>query len=239
MKAASPLLALVATVALLTPASAQTLLVDFGPSTYTTSSPDVNGNTWNNMTAHTASSSLGLVWTDNSSSGITLTITTAFANTGPGASPPALTGTGSLGNLNISTALSDFFYVNNGSAVVTFSGLDSSKTYTFSLLGSRDATAVRNTTYSVAGGNSGSDSLQTSGTDLGGSGINYNNSSLAVISGITPDGSNSITLTVSSSGLGYLNALQITAVPEPGSVLLLLGGAAVLVFTNARRFRRA
>lgn len=237
MKTFSLLLSALLSLAALSPISAQTILIDFGKTgTASTTSPDVNGNYWNNVTSGTSGTSIAnLTTTTNGSSGIQLTITTAFANTGPDAYA-TLTGESSLGALNIGTAISDFVYVSTGSAVITFSNLDSSKTYNFSLFGTRDTTTVRNTTYVVTGTNSGTQTLQTSGTDLGGSGINYNDSTLALINGITPNASNEITLAVSSAGLGYLNALQISVVPEPAAMALLaLGGTALLI---ARRRRQ-
>lgn len=239
MKISSLLLAAALGLATLATSTAQTILVDFGPAGNPTASPDVNGNYWNNLFAPAASSSIAnLTTTTNTLSGITLTITTGFGASGPSETPPALTGESSLGNLNISTALSDFFFVNNSTAVITFSNLDPTKIYTFSLLGSRDAAAVRNTTYTLTGGNSGFTTVQTSGSNLGGAGINYNDSTLGVVSSITPNGSNSITLSVNSSGLGYLNALQISVVPEPAAAALSLGGLGVLLLLKRSRSRR-
>lgn len=217
-------------------ASAQTILIDFGMTgTAATPSP-TGGNYWNNFNTP-ASGSAALVTTTNAASGITMTVSSTFANTGP--SPYAtLTGSSTLGNLNVSTALSDFFYGNNnvGSpATLTFSGLNAGYTYTFSMLGARSATDSRTTTYVVAGATSGTATLQTSGLDIGGSGINYNNSNLAVISGITPDGSNNITLAVSATGFSYLNALQISVIPEPTAVMLILGVFGGVVLMRRRR----
>ncbi len=235
----APLIA-IATAFSLASASAQVILIDFGPAGNPTTSPDVNGNTWNNHFSASAASTLtDLKTTGNASSLINLTITTAFGANGPSETPPALTGTASLGALNVSTALSDFFFVNNTTATVTFSGLDLTKTYSFAILGSRDAAgspAARNTTYTLTGANSGFQNLQTTGTDLGGSGVNYNNSTLALIPSIVPNAiTSSITLDVTSAGLGYLNAVQITVVPEPTTLGLVL---AVGLFTLAGSRRR-
>lgn len=238
------LLPFVAVLSMPSIAPAQVILIDFGipGAGFATVSPDANGNYWNNVTSSAAATTIANLTTSaDTLSGIKLEITTGFSNTGP--SPYAtLTGESSLGALNIGTAISDFLFVNNNlatPAVVTFSNLDPTKTYNFSIFGSRNATDTRNTTYVVAGANSDTQSLTTSGTDIGGTGINYNDSSLALINGIIPNGSNSITLSVSSAGLGYLNALQITVVPEPGTAALFLGGAALLFVSKVTRPRRA
>lgn len=89
----------------------------------------------------------------------------------------------------------------------------------------------------VTGVNSGTQTLQTSGSNVGGAGVNYNDSNLAVINGITPNGSNEITLAVSSSGFSYLNALQITIVPEPATVALAFGSLGTMLFLR-RCFRK-
>ncbi|MBE2203807.1 MAG: PEP-CTERM sorting domain-containing protein [Chthoniobacterales bacterium] len=240
MKIPSLLLAALLGLATLTSASAQTILIDFGSAANVTSSPDTNGNYWNNVTSGTLGTTISnLTTTGSAASGIQLQVTSTFANTGP--SPyVTLTGESSLGALNIGTAISDFLYGNNNvatPAVITFSGLDSAKTYNFSLFGARDATDTRNTTYVVTGVNSGTQTLQTSGSNVGGAGVNYNDSNLAVINGITPNGSNEITLAVSSSGFSYLNALQITIVPEPATVALAFGSLGTMLFLR-RCFRK-
>lgn len=134
MKIPSLLLAALLGLATLTSASAQTILIDFGSAANVTSSPDTNGNYWNNVTSGTLGTTISnLTTTGSAASGIQLQVTSTFANTGP--SPyVTLTGESSLGALNIGTAISDFLYGNNNvatPAVITFSGLDSAKTYNF------------------------------------------------------------------------------------------------------------
>ena len=64
--------------------------------------------------------------------------------------------------------------------------------------------------------------MQTSGTDLGGSGIHGNNSSIATLSGLVPNASGTIVLNVSNvhdtgiypaNSFGYLGVLSITDQP--------------------------
>lgn len=218
-------------------ASAQTILIDFGGGANPTASPDANSNYWNNLVAP-SNGTATLVSTTNATTGISVAVTDAFDNSGP--SPYAtLTGNASLGDLNIGTAISDYFYVTSSSiGNLTFSGLNATKTYTFTIFGTRNATETRTTNYSLIGGNSGNASLVVSGTNLGGAGINYNTGNLAVISSISPNGSNEILLTVSTaSTYGYISALQIDVVPEPAVAVLVLGGMGALLVWRRSRHR--
>lgn len=232
-------------------ASAQTLLIDFGSNSaangsYLTVSdlsngPDSNGNYWNNLFVN-GSTLNNLVYSNNTPSGISM----AAPGTLVGA---ALNGWGigngtvnlSSPNLNIFTAYTDGIYqfTAGGSNTLTFSGLDPSKTYNFSIFGSRsDAGANRVTRYTVAGlAGSTFQTLTTSGPNVGGAGVNFNNSQTANFSGIQPNGSNQITLTMSveSGSAWHLNALEITVVPEPSTNALLILTALAGSWLSLRR----
>src|SRR5690606_2170371 len=111
----------------------------------------------------------------------------------------------------------------SSTGVITLSGLDDSLLYSFDFFGSRDTTNPRITTYTI-----GEDSvnLQVSGTDLGGPGIHMNTSTFATLSNISPvSGNIIITVTLDPEldpgSFGYINAMQVTAIPEPSSALLL------------------
>lgn len=222
-------------------ANAQTILIDFGSDNAANGSflsisnssngPDSNGNYWNNLFVN-GSTLNNMVFSDNSPSGISMAA--------PGTLVGAAGGGWGIGNgtvnlsspnLNIFTAYTDGIYqfTAGGSNTLTFSGLNPSKTYNFSIFGSRaDAGANRVTRYTVAGsGGSSFQTLTTSGPNIGGSGINFNNSQTANFSGIQPNGSNEITVTMSveSGAAWHLNALQLTVVPEPETNALLLAAA--------------
>lgn len=85
----------------------------------------------------------------------------------------------------------------------------------------------------------GSVDLQTSGTDLGGTGIHYNNSNIASFAGVAPNGSDeiSVSITVPEGTYGYLNAMQITAIPEPSALPIVV--VAVTFAMVLRRRKRA
>lgn len=220
------------------------ILVDFGSGnaangSYLTISPDSNGNFWNNYQTNNETLS-NLVFTDNSTSPITLTGLNAITGAARGGWGVA-NGTVNLANssLNVFNAYTDGIYVFSGNATLTFSGLDVSKKYSLELFGSRAAgkAAVANnrtTLYTVTSASgSSTKTLQTSGLNIGTGGVNYNTSNSVVFSNLIPDKSNRITLRF--EGLGgqtsgsYLNAMQISV--EPGnSEILTLPTASSLTF---------
>jgi len=193
----------------------QSFLVDFGP--WTTSNSSVttppataviqNGNYWNflnNSTAYTNP----VTTIEGATSAVNITQSGGTFNTGV----QFVTGSPNLSNLgvfNIDTVFLDaIFAASNTTGSVNLSSLNSNQTYDFILFGSRVATDNRTTTYTVNGSSSSSGMLQTSGTDLGGAGINYNNSSFYTASGIAPNASSNITVTyVNPTGFSYLSAM--------------------------------
>lgn len=107
--------------------------------------------------------------------------------------------------------------------------LNPSLFYNITIFGARDSTQTRITDYNVIGSTTISGSLQTSGTGSG-TGSTYNNDDVFNAFNIAPNGSGIITIeyAVDTGDFGYLNALGITVVPEPSSLILLLTGACVL-----------
>ncbi len=202
------------------------ILIDFGSdlsanANYLTASPDSNGNFWNNYKTNNGTLS-NLLFTDNSTSGIALAGVNTVAGA-PGAGGWGISnGTVNLTNskLNVFNAYTDGIYVFSGNATLTFSGLDSSKRYSFELFGARaagnaTATGNRTTLYTMTSASGVSTrTLQTSGYNLGAAGGNYNTSNTVVFGNQVPDGTNRITLRFEGqSGQttgSYLNALQMT-----------------------------
>ncbi len=239
-------------------ATAATFLIDFGmaasmnPSTQgaPTTSPDLNGNHWNNVTSTayattiaggTGNSLSNLVSTTNEASGLGLTLSTGWrssgiANGGLNQNTPA------LGSIGIQTATQDYYFVEsnfNTSATITFTGLDPALTYNFGLFGSRETTSSRITNYSITDINGvHSANLQTSGTDIGTGGYDGNNNTVIQFDGLVPDVNGELALTVSvvQGGFAYLGAVEITSVPEPSAALL--GGLGAIGLCLRRRTSR-
>lgn len=218
----------------------EAVLFDFG-ATLTTS--PTNGNYWNNLPS--GPSFTNFVTISNTASTWSLTFTSNVAYGGGTWAPSP---TASLGVFNVATATTDgIYYATNDIAYpagITFKlgGLDTAKSYNFDLYAGRDSTTTRITKYTVTGTNSTNGTLTTSGTGIGIGGVNYNNFEFLSLSNITPDGSGQIFVNLegTTGGLGYLNAMQVTAVPEPAtSALLALSGVAFAGYIIRRRARRS
>ena len=204
---------------------AQSFLVDFGP--WTTSNSSVttppaaaviqNGNYWNflnNSTAYTNP----VTTIEGATSAVNITQSGGTFNTGV----QFVSGSPNLSNLgvfNIDTVFLDaIFAAANTTGSVNLSSLNSNQTYDFILFGSRVATDNRTTTYTVNGSSSSSGTLQTSGTNLGGAGINYNNSLFYTALGIAPNASSNITVTyVNPTGFSYLSAMGVVGYASYGN----------------------
>lgn len=238
---------------------ADTILVDFGVAVAEAVSGAANnpfggggpmvsgvGNSWNNVTIANGSVSDLLYNQSGLGSGINLALSgfSGVRGWNRGQAPDAALNGGLFAN----TLLTDdgIFSPNNGTSTLTLSGLSSSFTYNLVLFGSRINTvdAQRWTTYTVTAGTPSGGTvyhLQTGGSTLAGG---WNSNTVVNISGITPDGSGNITFTVQASTLGAggtvntfgpLNGMQITVVPEPGTVAFFLIGSLALGVTRRLR----
>jgi hypothetical protein len=144
----------------------------------------------------------------------------------------------------------------------TISGLDPSLSYTFNLFGSRHSTSARYTHYFLEGSNRGYGLLQTSGSNIGSGDAGSiagnldtgkydgNDANILTISGVNPTSAGNISLaffgTSTSASLadtpnangnsfGYLNFMEVSAVPEPSGVSLFAAGLIGLWATHRRR----
>jgi hypothetical protein len=88
-------------------------------------------------------------------------------------------------------------------------------------------TSDRSSTYLLQGLNSGTQTINSAGGNAGYQGP-------AHLDGITPDASGDITLTLTTSATyGYINAVQLSSVPEPAALSLLGLGALALLRRRA------
>ncbi|MEM1424289.1 MAG: hypothetical protein AAGH64_09820, partial [Planctomycetota bacterium] len=105
MRIALPVVMVSSALVLASGANASVVLVDFGPTATITSSPDTNGNTWNN---YTQGAFLNLLATDGSAAGFNLGATT---NNAAGANGGLTTPQASLlGDFAITSATTDYFF---------------------------------------------------------------------------------------------------------------------------------
>jgi lysophospholipase L1-like esterase len=192
--------------------------VDFGPNDVTngniTTSPDVNGNYWNNVTnINTTAPQVNFVDKANAATGAYTTITTSFLSNGIQNGGLLSPNAALLGDFAIPTATQDYFYT-TGSSDLSIRGLDKTKGYVFNLFGTRNDPEKRVTTYSLTGATFYNGTLQTSGTDLGGTGYNGNTKTIWTSDIIMPDDNGHINLTVTRTegSFGYLGVMKMEQV---------------------------
>jgi len=207
-------------------------LIDFGPATQAnwsklTVSPDLTTNYyWNNYNGADVNSTATLIDKTNAATGITLTtVTVLSANPTPGAPGLDVTNATALGDLSVSNATLDYFFTQSTGSL-KFSGLSANKAYKFYLYGCRLATDTRITQYTFTGASTTVGTLQTSGTDLGGAGINGNKSNLFITPLIYANASGEISLLIGNTagGFGYLNDMKLE---EYNSLVVKVSGITV------------
>jgi hypothetical protein len=249
---------LTATCLVLAPAARAALLpgdvivIDIGrDASQTTGTEDPDG-TWNNFApsnqqgfdgvsseatgGRTITSDL-LRYSDGAGTGVGFDVTTIKSGTGAFHGIGNITST--LGTLGFSStgiipdsAQGDVGYINEGKVIFTLTGLDDSLTYRLEFL-SRFDTARDPNPWVV---NEGLASEQTVSVDPNVSPFVYSFSNLAT------DGSGNITLAVTTPDAGgastaHLNALELTAIPEPSSVVLSLLGFGLAALACQKRAR--
>lgn len=232
-------------------AQAATIYLDFGDSPTSSYWNTANSiTTWYNVinssfagpsTGSAVGNHLTLQNSNNTASGLTLTVTDLFAtvqayNAGGGvqfASTPVAAFN------NLTNLSGDSLTVNNSNptAGFTLSGLSSGYTYKFTIFASRaDATDVRSGNYTLTGASSQTLTLNASS----------NSSNVVSTSFLSPKANGTIDFSMimdaatntNGSGFAYINGMEIEvlAVPEPATWAMLFGGAGMLVF--GQRIRR-
>jgi hypothetical protein len=231
-------------------AEAATVLVDFGNNSsfrgVSVVNPDTNGNYWNSLFPGVFATNL--IDIDNNATSIDLGFETPVGTdsfNGP-AGATSLTPTAAeiaatdidaaaLGILGIKEAAFDFA-ASPGSADnrtrFQIQQLDPAMTYTLTFFGSHKFSTDDATVYSVYSDDTYSTLVASTSLNVQqpGSPNLHNRDTVATISGLSPQASNILYVQFvgAGGGLGYLNALQITAVPEPSALLLFVSGGAVV-----------
>lgn len=172
--------------------------------------PDGNGNYWNNIGAEVKAdpwrvskdADYLLITADNQTTAMHLTYTgDLFLGNGAGglSTPDAE----KLGDLAVENATRDYLFASNSERCgFVISGLDATKAYQFKIFGSRAAKDNRVSKYDIEGLTNTTGQLQAAGKDLGGSGVNQNNSSVYLSEMIFPDKAGKITLYISKGTSG-------------------------------------
>lgn len=211
----------------------QAVLIDFGPNDgangLITSSPDAQGNYWNNLTSGSSVPSglslANLVSADNTPTSIGATITSGgWSNNGIQngglTAPDALL----LGDFAVATATEDYFFVQGGdgtTGTLRLNGLNAGSTYNLSFFATRNTTAadIRTSRFSATDANGlHVIDLQTSGAGAGSSARPYGNDDTMVsLTGLKPNvsGQINLTLTIVNGGFAYIGALEISETGNP------------------------
>lgn len=208
------------------PSIGSRVLIDFGPNNKTdgnhTKSPDSQGQHWNNW--HTMpgnvttlpGEAIGLKTSTNQATPWRIELAGSFNNNGlrnGGLQNPDQT---KLGNLAISTATQDYFFITKGDSPqgFTITGLDPKRKYTLRLFASRATDAeTRRTKYIITSASGEvSQVLRTTGKDIGSDGsYDGNNNTIVTFDDQKPDahGKLHIDISVDQGSFGYLALLEI------------------------------
>ncbi len=220
-------------------ANAQTVLFDLGSDEsfrgVSITGPDNNGHYWNSVWS-------GAFYPDvQDINGSPTTIDFGFSAAtgtdsyngpaGPTSIPPTAAevaatdvDTVALGNLGGSLAGPFDYYVNSRFEI---QGLDPSKTYNLTFFGSHKFEGDVTTIYTVYTDNTYTIPVASAFLNVRDANFPWlhNRDQVATLSNIAPQASNILYISFqgASGGLGYLNDMQIQAVPEPTSMLLFAG----------------
>lgn len=229
------LTAVLFTLVVAAPASATTLLFDFGRTNLQTP-----GN-WNNVVPATTTL-FALFDSDGGIYGTAgLEITDTFFQTGEPSQLGSENPAGDAASYPVE-ATDDYFFGHttpfagadpNPLGQVKLFNLEADKSYNFTFFGSRQTVNDnRETAFAVDGANSLSGALA----------VSNNNTEVLRLDGITPDGNNEIFVSVSpgpnndnSNGFYYIGLMQVDVVPEPTSLLLMLAGGMAVLTSRTRR----
>jgi len=221
------------------------ILIDFGNDLSfrgaSVTSPDVNGNTWNSVWSGAFYSDLLDI------TGTPTTIDFGFGsapgtdsfngpagNTVDNGPADSVYNAGALGVLGVDEAVFDYYV----SSTFQIQGLDPTKTYDLTFFGSHKFNADNTTVYTVYTDDTYSVPVDSISLEVG-VGSAHNEDTVVTLTGLSPQLNN--ILYVGFDGVtgnsGYLNAMQITEVPEPATAAAALGLVVFGVILIRRRRR--
>ncbi len=212
----------------------QSFYFDFGPNNVAnrgnltpTDKADANGHFWNNIHStngnditagsefNTVRNSLGTT-VDNMTVVVNGTFCTNGLSGGGGLMSPSAD---LLGDLAVETATEDYMFLNGNNVdnrAFTISGLNPDHAYTFRIFTSRKATDNRTGRFTIEGLNSFKGENQAAGTNLGGEGINQNNSTILVSEPVFPTAEGAIKITVSRVSGQYIPINCMSVLEQSG-----------------------
>jgi PEP-CTERM motif len=231
--------------ALTVTSAAQTVLLDLGNSSsfrgVNVTNPDANGHHWNSVWA--GAFYPNIVDINGNATPIDFGFSADGGNdsfNGPAgvtSNPPTAAeiaatdiDAAALGNLGVKEAAMDF-YVNSRFQIQQ---LDPAKRYNITFFGSHKFNNDNTTRYTIY--TDGTFTTPVASADLlVGVDNSHNRDRVVTISSLAPQAGNILYVGFAGAngGNGYLNALEITAIPEP-STMLLVAGASALIFSLRR-----
>lgn len=230
------------------PTHGDIILLDFGNASsfrgVDTPSPDSNGNYWNSVWS--GAYYPNLIDVDGNATTINLGFSSAVGTdyyngpSGPTQDPAAtIYNAAALGNLGVNEAVYDYYVT----STFEIQGLDPAKRYNLTFYGAHQFNANPTTEYAVYTDGSYSTLVDSTTLDIHepGSPWLYNQDAVSTISNLAPQTGDILYVRfrgdpVSGGDEGYLNAMQIEVIPEPGTLgLSLLGGILIAIRRISRR----
>ena len=226
----------------------QKFLIDFGENNSSTrgsktEGADGNGNYWNNVFCQSGNviaegSEYALVNSGNQAAGVTAVVGGGLKTNGKSGGGGFTTPSADwLGELAVSSATEDYMFIegSTGSTQVAFSGLNPNHCYKFYVFGSRNTGTDRDYYITVSGQRDWQSLHITSGSSIGGQGVNGNTMNVSVSDYIYPDKDGNILFTMTMNhSMAHINLMKIEEYAgglRPGDPLALknlsISGSAV------------
>ncbi len=191
-------------------------LVDLGPDDgvdgNATMSPDVYGNTWNNITSPFSSGpSIDVRDIAGASTDISLQVIKSMTDNGIEDGGLLEVSDSLLGDFAVATATQDYFRTGN-TGQIQISGLSTSSGYRIHCFSSRSSESLVRTAVTAFGANGVSGSMTTGGEGIGADDYDGNNNSFYTTDLVFPDVEGRIILEFGQElgSFGYLNAFRVT-----------------------------